>query len=410
MDTYQKSLNSWALYQFASNAFALIIISTLLPIYYSHVAASNLTPTTATIFWGYTNSASLLIAACLSPILGAIANSYAVRKRLLITFAGLGIVTTTFFFFITSGEWLFASILYVFATFFYSMADLFQNALLPLVSRPKDIDRVSSKGFAFGYLGGGILLALNLLFIDHMHQKELAVRLSFLSVSIWWAVFMIPLILNVKEPPVTTAERGNPVITGFRHLAKTFSQIKQYRNLMLFLVAFWLYNEGIGTIIIMAAIYGAEIGINQQTLVSALLVTQFVGVPFAIAFGYLAGWFGAKRSIFLGLFVYILVLIGAFYMSTPLHFWILSMMVGTVQGGTQALSRSLFGRMTPKDKVTEFFGFYNMSSKLGSFIGPLVFSLVSRSFENGRYGILALSLFFVLGAVLLSFVEIKEEE
>lgn len=408
MDAYQKSANSWAMYQLASNAFSLLIISTLLPIYYSHVAAANLTPTTATIYWGYTNSIALLIAACLSPLLGAIANSYAVRKRLLITFASLGIVLTTLFFFVTKGMWLYASILYVFATLFYSLADLFQNALLPLVSTPHDMDRISTKAFAAGYLGGGVLLALNLLFINFMGNKELAVRLSFLSVSIWWAVFSIPLLLFVQEPPVKCTQPGNPLLKGFQHLAQTFRKIKKYRPLLLFLVAFWLYNEGIGTIIIMAAIYGAEIGIHQNTLVSALLVTQFVGIPFAFAFGYLPEWIGTKRAIYLGLFVYVLVLIGAFYMSKPWHFWTLSMMVATVQGGTQALSRSLFGRMTPKDKVSEFFGFYNMSSKLGSFVGPLVFSLVSRSFENGRYGILALSAFFVLGAILLGFV--KEEK
>jgi UMF1 family MFS transporter len=287
---------------------------------------------------------------------------------------------------------------------------VFYNSLLPEVAGPGKIDQVSTKGYALGYLGGGILLGINVFMIEFMADKMLATRLSFVTVSIWWAVFTIPIIKNVREPKVTQIKEPNinPFTAGFKRLGSTFKELRNYRQLFLFLIAFWIYNDGIGTIIKMATIYGAEIGIDQTTLIGALLMTQFVGIPFALAFGRLATYIGTKNSILLGLFVYTIISIGGYFMQTALHFWILAFLVGTVQGGTQALSRSLFGSMLPKSKTCEFYGFYGMSSKFAGIVGPLVFAVVTQLAGSSRLSIVSLIVFFILGAFLLNKVDEKD--
>lgn len=401
---------AWATYQFASNAFALTIVSTLLPIYFSEVAASPLSPNLATTIWAYVTSISLVVSAILSPIFGAVANMTASRKKYLIAFTSFGVFLTALLFFAARGKWIYTVLVFGFANLAYSLVDLFQNSLLPHIAEPDEIDRVSTRGYAFGYLGGGVLLAINIATIALMENKELALRLCFVSVSIWWTIFSIPLLLYVREPPYldTGVKRGYPFTTGFQLLSQTFKEIKQYREVVIFLFAFWIYNDGIATIIKMATIYGADIGIDRNTLIWALLMTQFVGIPFAFAFGKLSQYWGAKNCIYLGLILYTFISIGGFLMTQAYQFWILAFLVGTVQGGTQALSRSLYGTMIPKAKTAEFYGFYGMSTRIGSFIGPFVFAVVSQTTGNSRYSVLSIVLFFVLGLVLLTQVDVEK--
>jgi len=402
---------SWCMYDWASSAFATTVLAAVLPIYYSQVAGAELGANTATVYWGYTLSIALLLTSILAPVMGAIADYSGLKKRLLLTFAALGIFATSLLYFVTSGDWFIASLFFIFGNLGFSMSDVFYNSLLPSVSTPKNIDRVSTMGYALGYLGGGILLAINILMIEFIPDKILATRLSFVSVAIWWALFTIPLILKVREPEIKSGNanpRVNPLRVAFRRIYFTFGELKKYRELFLFLIAFWVYNDGIGTIIKMAAIYGAEIGIGQTSLIGALLMTQFVGIPFTFAFGRLATYLGTKNSILLGLSVYTGITIGAYFMETAVHFWILAFLVGTVQGGTQALSRSLFGSMLPKDKTCEFFGFYGMSSKFAGIVGPLAFALVSQIMGSSRLAIVMLVIFFIGGAILLVRVDEKK--
>jgi UMF1 family MFS transporter len=272
-----------------------------------------------------------------------------------------------------------------------------------------------------GYLGGGILLAINLALIklpefapdliggiDPVKFTLLMTRISLASVAVWWLVFTIPLWRKVPEPPrhVHKGELDkNPFRAGFARLGETFKEIRKYGELFKFLVAFWLFNDGIGTIIKMATIYGNEIGIGQIDLIGAILMVQFVGIPFSFAFGWLAKRIGTKKSIFLSLGVYSLISIGGYFMSTALHFWILGFAVALVQGGAQALSRSLYGRMVPKARSAEFFSFFSVSGKFAGFFGPLVFGLVSQLFGNSRLGIISLIIFFISGALLLTRVD-----
>ena len=412
---YQKIINAWCMYDWANSAFATTVMAAVLPTYYGAVAAAGLQGNTATVYWGYTSALAMLINAIMSPILGAVADYLGAKKRFLAFFAVLGIFFTSLLVLVGKGDWLLALILYVLGYIGFGGANVFYDSLLPHIAKPEDIDYVSSKGYALGYLGGGLLLAVNIVMILFwsklgLPSQEMASRLSFLSVGIWWAVFSIPILRIVPEPvvPETRRERINPFKAAFQRLGNTFRDIQQYRELMKFIVAFWLYNDGIGTIIKMATIYGTEIGIGQTDLIGALLLTQFVGIPFSLLFGKLAKWLGTKRSIYLALGVYTLISIAGYFMTSAWQFWLLAGMVGLVQGGSQALSRSLFGVMVPKPKSAEFFGFYDVSSKFAGIVGPAVFAMVGQLTGSSRLSIVSLIIFFVSGALILT--QVNEEE
>ncbi len=396
------------MYHWAENAFGTSVMVAILPVYYSKVAASTLTANQATVYWGYTNTIGLIIVAMLAPMLGTIANLFGIRKKLLSIFASIAILTTATLYFVKTGDWLMASAIFIVTNISFAMADVFHDSFLPHVAKPQDIDRVSSKGFALGYFGGGLILAINVAIIQLMSDKGLAARLTFVSASIWWAVFTVPLILNVKEPQKTGKVQGNAIKAGLRELSKTFHSVKHYRQLTIFFIAFLIYNDGIYTIFKMATIYGAELGLNQNTLIGALLLGLVIGAPSAIFFGWLAKHIGAKKCVYICLFGYMLISIGGFFISKPIDFWILGAAVGTVMGGAQALSRSYFGSMVPKAKTAEFFGFYGMSSRIGGFIGPLVFAVVSQITGTSRYAIISIVFFFILGIILLTRVDEKE--
>ncbi len=409
---YRRAVNAWCLYDWGSSAFSTTVEAAVLPVYFEQVVAAGLPGNTATVYWGYTNAIALLIAAVLAPILGSIADYTGGKKRLLTIFAVIGIVATALMVLVDTGDWLLALVLFLLGSVGLGASYVFYDSLLPHVARARDIDYVSSKGYALGYLGGGILLAVNIAMIQVIWAgSTLGPRLSFVTVAIWWAIFTLPLLRHVPEPPANTAGIGvgvNPVAAGFRRLGQTFREIRKYRQLFFFLIAFWLYNDGIGTIIKMATIYGSEIGIGMIDLIGALLLTQFVGIPFSLLFGKFSGRIGTKRAIMLGLGWYALITIAGYFMSQAWHFWVLAFMVGMVQGGTQALSRSLFGLMAPKARSAEFFGFYDVSSKFAGIAGPALFGLVGQLTGSSRLSIIALIIFFIGGILLLARVDEKE--
>lgn len=413
--THRKIINAWCMYDWANSAFATTIMAAVLPTFYSEVAGANLKPVQASSYWGYTNTIAMLLVAVAAPILGAMADHSGARKRFLSGFASLGILFTALLVLVSTGDWLMASLFYILGRVGFAGANIFYDSLLPHVARPDEIDQVSTKGYALGYLGGGLLLVVNLAWILKpelfgLSGAESASRLSFLSVAVWWVLFSTPLFRHVPEPPFIReqGESANPIRAGFQRLGRTFRGIRRYQELFKFLIAFWLYNDGIGTIIIMAAIFGAEIGIGTTSLIGAILAVQFLGIPFSFAFGWLARRFGTKRSILLALGVYTVIAIGGYFMQTGLHFWILAFLVATVQGGSQALSRSLFGRMAPKAKTAEFFGFYDVSSKFAGIVGPALFGLVGQLTGSSRLSIVSLVVFFVVGGLLLTRVNEKE--
>jgi len=413
---HQRVVRAWCLYDWANSAFATTVMAAVLPTFYRTVAGAGLEGNRATVYWGFTAALAMLIVALSAPILGAVADYCGIKKRLLAASAALGIGFTAMLYFVSTGQWLKASVFFILAHMGFAGANIFYDSLLPHIAREGEIDQVSAKGYALGYLGGGLLLAVNLAMLLRpsmffLPNGEMAARASFVTVAVWWALFSIPLFRRVREPAPVRVVAGpevHPLLGGFRRLRATFRELRRYRQLVKFLLAFWLYNDGIGTIIKMAVIYGSEIGIGTTDLIGALLLTQFIGIPCALLFGRLAGRIGAKRSIFLALGVYTGISASGFFMSQAWHFWAMAAMVGLVQGGAQALSRSLFGAMVPKSRSAEFFGFYEVSSKFAGIAGPFLFGLVGHLAGTSRWGILSLIVFFVGGGLLLATVDEKE--
>ncbi|HEX2190119.1 MAG TPA: MFS transporter [Longimicrobiaceae bacterium] len=407
---------AWAMYDWAASAFQTTIMVAVFPIYFIKVAGAG-DAIGASQLWGYANSAAIAIVALLSPVLGAIADFSAAKKRFLGTFTGLGVAAVAGMFFIHQGDLRLAALLYLAASISASGSYVFYESLLPHIAREEEVDRVSTAGYALGYVGGGILLALNLAWIQMpelfgIPAGTLPARLSFVSVAVWWALFSLPVLRRVPEPPRVVEPDESPAQgaarAAFSRLAETFRELRGYRNAFLFLLAFLLYNDGIATIQKMAAPYATELGIAEGVVIGSILVVQFVGIPFAFLFGALAGRLGTKRAIFLGLAVYVAISIFGYFVSSGTEFLVLALMVGMVQGGTQALSRSLFATLIPPHKSGEFFGFFSVFSKFAGIFGPLLFAAIIGEFGSSRYGILSVIAFFLAGGALLTFVDVDE--
>jgi MFS transporter, UMF1 family len=411
-----REQRAWAMYDWANSAVQCTIITAVFPIYFASVAAADLPPAVATERFATATTLALVIVAVMAPTLGAYADYAGVKKRLLAIFLAIGVSAIAAMFFITRGEWQFAALLFIVVNIGVSASFVFYDSLLPHIARPDELDRVSSAGYALGYVGGGLLLALNLAWILKpalfgLHDAGVASRLSFLSVAVWWLVFSIPMFRRVPEPavqPQNLQGRGSPIAASLRQLAATLRDLRRYRQAFLMLVAFLIYNDGVGTIIRMAGPYGKEIGLPENALITAFVMVQFVGIPFAFAFGWLAGRIGAKPSIFLALLVYVAISIIAYYMTTAWQFFLLSFLVATVQGGSQALSRSLFASMIPPEKSSEFFGFFGVFEKFAGIVGPALFAITVGATGSSRNAILSVIAFFVVGAALLWMVDVEE--
>lgn len=410
----KKLQRSWMMYDFGNSAFATTIMAAVLPVYYANVAASGLEDGLATSYWGYSQSISVLIVAILAPILGAISDFSAAKKKFLQFFLFMGVIASILLAFVGEGDYILASVLFIIGSIGFSGGNVFYDGFLPEVADKDEIDKVSAGGFAYGYIGGGVLLTINILMIMNPHWFSLpdtvvATQLSFASVGIWWLVFSIPLLKNIKDEKKMVVKRNRSYISiGFSRVGNTFREIKQYKQALLFLFAFWLYNDGISTIMRMATIYGAEIGIAGNDLIVALLITQFVGIPFTFFFGWLAAKITAKRALYITLITYMTITILGYLMTSAIHFYLLAIAVGMVQGGAQSLSRSIFGRMIPKNKHAEFFGFYGISSKFAAMFGPFLFAFIGQVTGNSRYGIISLIFFFIAGIIILRFVDVEK--
>jgi UMF1 family MFS transporter len=422
----RPELRAWAMYDWAVSAVQTTIMVAVFPIYFKQVAAAGVPDATATGYVATANSLALAVVAVISPILGAWVDFTGNRKRFLAGFLALGAGATALMFFVGHGDLRLGYWLFVLALLGASGSFVFYESLLPHIAHGEaEIDRVSAAGYGLGYVGGGFLLALNLAWILKPglfglpsgpglspSQATLPSRLALLSVAVWWVVFSIPLFRRVPEPPrsvVRGETRGeSPVRAAFGRLAGTFRHIRGYRQAFLMLLAFLICNDGVQTIITMATSYGSDIGIGRNALIAAVLVVQFVGIPCAFLFGMLGARIGAKRAIFLGLAVYTGIAVLGYFMTNATEFFILAALVGMVQGGTQALSRSLFASMVPPEKSGEFFGFFSVFEKFAGIFGPLLFAAAIAVSGTSRVAILSVIAFFAVGAVLLSFVDVDE--
>jgi len=411
---HRPELRAWAWYDWANSAFMTTVVAAVFPIYYAKVAADGLGDATATFRFGIATTIALTATAVLSPILGALADAAGGKKRLLAAFAGIGIAATAGLALVGRGDWGLALALFMLGNIGIFGSMTFYDALLPHIAKPEELDRVSTAGYALGYLGGGVLLAINLAWIQQpawfgFADAGAATRAAFVSVAVWWALFSIPLLRSVPEPAVDpAAAAGASFRTAFVRLAHTLRELRRYRHAFTMLVAFMLYNDGIGTIIRMATLYGTQVGIDQGSLIGALLLVQFIGVPAAFLFGAVASKVGAKPAILGALVLYTVISVLAFRMTTASDFMILAALVGLVQGGSQALSRSVFASLIPKDRTAEFFGFFAVFEKFAGIFGPLLFSAAVALTQSNRAAILSVILFFVAGGALLVTVDIDE--
>ncbi|MEO7774306.1 MAG: MFS transporter [Steroidobacteraceae bacterium] len=398
---------SWALYDWANSAFATTVMAGFFPAFFRQFWSLGANPTEATFRLGIANGVAGLLVALLAPLLGAIADRGGHRKSFLCAWSLLGIAATAGLYFVGKGEWGMAAVLFALGTMGFNGGMVFYDALLLDVAKPADYDRVSSLGYGLGYLGGGVLFALNVFMVVKPQLFGLAnageaVQLSFLTVAVWWFVFMLPLLFGVREAaPSGAVSIGRSIAMGWTELLRTMRHVGQYRPLVLFLIAYWLYIDAVNTIIKMAVDYGMALGLDTNQLLQALLLTQFVAFPAALMFGWLGGRIGARTAILIGLTVYLGVTVWAYYLDTIREFFAMAVVVGLVQGGVQSLSRSYFGRLVPPEKSAEFFGFYNMIGKFGTVIGPVLVGGVALLTGSTRGSILSLAVLFIAGGVLL---------
>ena len=406
----EKKTLSWAFYDWANSAFATTVIAGFFPIFFREFWSIDSEIVETTFRLGVGTSIANLIMVVLAPILGAFADTMGAKKKLLVIFAYIGVLSTAGLFLVEQGHWLPAIIIFMVGTLGFSGANVFYDALLLEVASGDDrIHLASGLGYALGYLGGGLLFAVNVFMVLRpeffgLQSAGEAVQISFLTVAVWWAVFSIPIMLFVKDAPRTDRPEGSLITAGFQHLGTTIAQLRTKRTILIFLFSYWFYIDGVGTIFRMSVDYGLSIGLSSNNLISALLMVQFIGFPAAIVFGKLGQRFGPKTGICIGIVVYIIATIWAYFITTGFEFYILAAMVGLVIGGIQALSRSLFGQLIPHDESGEYYGLFNMVGKSAAIVGPFLVGWTAAMFGT-RNSILSVIVLFALGGLLLYFVK-----
>ncbi|MFK7857021.1 MAG: MFS transporter [Granulosicoccus sp.] len=405
----QRSQLSWAFYDWANSAFATTVIAGFFPLFFKQYWSEGTEATISTFWLGLGNSAASFFILLMAPILGALADSGGVHKRLLAAFALLGILCTAGFFLVGQGAWQWAIFLYAIAIVGFSGANVFYDAMLPALTEPSDFHRLSALGYSMGYLGGGLLFSINVAMtlkpdFFGLGDAAQAVRYSFLTVAVWWLVFTLPLLLGVKEQAATSSS-GISINYELNKLWSTLKEIRLHKNLWMFLIAYWFYIDGVATIIRMAVDYGIAIGLPANSLIIALLMVQFIGFPATLVFGKIGQKFGAKTGLWIGLWAYVIATVCASFMSSSTEFYALAVVLGLVQGGVQSLSRSLFGQLMPPGKSGEYFGFLNMLGKAAAVLGPVLVGIVAATTGNSRIGLVSIIVLFLLGMWFLRQVD-----
>jgi len=412
----RRKMLSWAFYDWANSAYSTTVMAGFFPIFFEKYWSNPNDVIQSTYQLGIANSISSIIIALVSPILGAIADRGSAKKKLLVTFAFLGVIMTSGLWFVQQGEWQLAVFFYVIASIGFMAGNIFYDSLLPTVASRDEVDYVSSLGYSLGYLGGGLLFLVNVLMYLHpdwfgIPDSSTAIRLSFVSVAIWWGVFTLPVILFLPEP---ASDRSVPlrkaISSGFLQLRETYDHIREMKVIGTFLLAYWLYEDGVATIVRMAVKVGSSMGFAAGDLITAILMVQFIGFPAAILYNWFGKRIGVKNAVLIAIGGYGMITLLGYFMTDRLHFYLLAALIGIFQGGIQALSRSLFTRLVPKNKEAEFFGFYNMLGKFAAVIGPVLMGWITVMTGNPRMGILSIALLFILGGLLLRKVDFEEGE
>ncbi len=409
---------SWILYDVANSAFVLIMVTAIMPIYFKDVAAQGLPNAVSTAHWGFANSAAALVLALIAPMLGTLADYQDRKKRFFLLFLSVGIIFTLALSFITAGQWRLCLVLFVCARIGWAGANIFYDAFLVDITTRRRMDMISAQGYALGYIGSVIPFIIVIALIlsagmdDGLPIKE--VQLGFVIVALWWILFSIPAIKNLKQVHFLPVPKS-PIISSFQRLAETFRNIRQHRQPFLFLIAYFFYIDGVGTIISMSTAYGRDLGFNITLLIVVLLFIQIVAFPCTLLYGRLSEKFATKSLLMTGIMIYCLVTLIAFTLpwindlrvKTAL-FWFIAFLVASSMGGLQGLSRSCFGKLIPVEKSAEFFGFYNVFGKFAAITGPFLMGIITRLTGESRWGILSILVLFLAGAYVLRKVELEE--
>lgn len=415
MQKEKRVIYAWAFYDWANSAYATTVVAGFFPIFFKSYYGAGESVTTTTAHLGFANSISSFIIILIAPLLGAIADNASLKKRFLFLFAYLGILMSAALVLVGYGEWQIALFLYVLGNIGFMGADTFYDALLPSISDKKSADSISGLGFALGYLGGGILFAFNVAMVSNfslfgLDNEAQAIKASFLCVALWWALFSIPVFLFVEEKKKESKVSAAFIQEYCGGLKNRYKNIREARGVFLFLLAYWFYIDGVDTIIRMAVDYAMALGFDSKNLVFALLIVQFIGFPATLLFTKIAALWDTKKAIFLAIAVYLFITLWATLIQSVYEFYLLAFMIALVQGGIQALSRSYYSKIIPKEHAAEFFGFYNFLGKSAALLGPLLVALVALFTQNSRISMGSVSVLFFIGAILLYFADKKHEK
>ena len=403
----RKPVFGWAMYDWANSSFAVTVMAGFFPLFFKQYWNVGVAATESTFRLGIANGIASFVVAFMAPLLGAIADKGRARVRLLGVLTALGSAMCVAFFFIAKGDWQMASIVYIAASLGFWGGNQFYDSLLTDVSEESEYDLVSGYGYALGYLGGGLLFAVNIAMLTKPQWFGLAgaaeaVRWSFVSVGVWWMGFTVFTLLLVKERPTSEPlPAGAAIRAGARELLTTLRHLRGDRVLLWFLLAYWFYIDGVNTIIKMAVDYGLSIGLQQTSLITALLLVQFIGFPAALAFGWLGQKIGPRAGIMIGIAVYAGITAYAYYLQTETQFYVMAVIIGLVQGGIQSLSRSMFGRLVPAGKAGEFFGLYNLMGKAAAILGPTLIGVTALVTHDSRLANVSIVVLFAIGAIFL---------
>lgn len=410
MGKLSKEERSWMMYDWGNSAYSIIITTAIFPIFFKAVADNaGVASADSTAYLGYTISISTFLLAMLAPVLGTIADYRGMKKKFFLFFFLMGTISTFLLVFVPNDNWLLLLIIYTLTSLGFRGANVFYDAFLVDVSPKERMDDVSTKGYALGYIGSTIpfILSITVILLSQLEILPLsttaASRIAFLITTVWWFIFALPMVKHVHQ--IHAIEREPKiVVNSFKRLGRTFKEIKKYRAVFIFLLAYFFYIDGVGTIISMSTAYGTDLGLGATDLLIALLAVQVVAAPFAVLFGKLARKFGTKKMLYTGIVIYIFVCSYAMFLETIADFWVLAMLVATAQGGIQALSRSYFAQLIPKERSNEFFGFYNIFGKFAAILGPFLVGVTSQVTGNSSFGVFSLIVLFIIGFVLLIFV------
>ena len=410
MTPERRAQYGWALYDWANSSFATTVLAGFFPLFFKDYWNQGVAADVVTFRLGLAHSASGLFIFVLAPVLGAFADRGGTKKAFLLGFTVLGTATTALLWLVPANAWVWATLLFALASIGFSGATLFTDALMVDVAEPAEYERVSALGFGLGYLGGGLLFALNVAMVLKpaafgLDGKAAAVQWSFVSVGAWWAIFTMPLMRWVRERGPSAAASGRRLLLdALRELSATIRSLPRHRDVLLFLLAYWLYIDGVDTVIRMAVNFGQTLGFPDESLILALLLVQFVGFPAAIGFGWLGQKWGARNAVLLAIAVYALMTVLAYGLRTVAQFYAMAVAIALVQGGVQSQSRALFGQLIPPDRAGEFFGFYNMLGKFAVILGPMLVGWAALVLHDQRASLMALLVLFVPGAAMLALV------